>query len=244
MSSGGGDPIAQRTSSFASLVKAEADYNLETAQAQLALAQRDVEEAKADRENIGNEEYQLRVDRLAHQQQLLEAARSTANKRLKTVEEYTHRVSQLEAEGRTNQWIFNAVSQLLTMLDQPTLVAGVMGGTVPNEASAEDNFTPNNEAPDDATSSVFPGGNVGTLLNWMKKHKLRFVPFQPAHLAVISAFGKLSEAAEKKAADFEAKATALRDQQIPSIPQPGGNAQAPGTDTPGTDTPGTGTPKK
>lgn len=234
MSSGGntisgsmGNPIdanASRTESFADLVKAEGQFLVSKSQADLNEAQADLTEAQANREQIGNEELQLRVDRMQRQQELLDAAQRKAALDLKTVTMHLARLSQLESEGRTNRFIFYSLTQLLIILNEPDVTLKVMSKAVPPEAFDASNYALSVEAKSGAAVQSFPGGNTGQLLAFANKNNLMFVPFLPAHLFVLGALTELSAAAQKKAADISADEKANRDQPIAPLPAPGGNA--------------------
>jgi hypothetical protein len=219
---------ADNTTAFAKLTKAEGDYNLETAQGQLALAQASVQDAEARREDLGNEEYQLRIDRLRHQQIALRDAERKAAGDLANVNDHLHRVSQLVASGKTNRYIFDSIYQLLVILNEPETVLKVMGATVPLEACGyQNNFRNNSEMRPKLNSTLdFNGSSVGQLIEFLKTNRLELVPFSGAHMAVVEAFSKLSEAAETKATATEAKVTELRDHVEAPLPTPAGNADA------------------
>lgn len=218
------DPNASRTESFADLIKAEGQFLVSKSQADLNEAQADLTEAQANREQIGNEELQLRVDRMQRQQELLDAAQRKAANDLKTVNVHIQRLSQLESEGRTNRYIFYSITQLLIILNEPGVTLSVMGRTVPDSAFDTPDFALNSDAKSGATIPPFTGNNLGQLLAFAQKYTLMFVPFSPTHIYILGALAELSAAAAKKAADISADEKANRDQPIAPLPAPGGNA--------------------
>jgi hypothetical protein len=224
---------------FSKLVEAMGDYNLKTAQGELAMAQADVLEAKAKREALGNEELELRMQRLNRQIVSLNTAQRKAAAQLKSVQDYIHHVSELENLGRTNRWIFDAVDQLFVILDRPQVTVRVMTAPVPAAACPNTNFHYNNEAPaSSAAVPAFPGGNLSDLLDFLKENHLQFVKFRAAHLAVLSALAELSTAAEERAAEVDRKIADLRDHSIASLPTPAGNDDNSISSKSGTQSPG------
>jgi hypothetical protein len=229
---------------FAQLVKAEGDFNMETAQGKLYSAQADLTEAETGQVQLTNEEYAVRIQRLKFQQLALRTAQRKAEAAEAQIEENLPRVAQMQATGRTNQYIFASLAQVLQILDQPKVILTVMGTAVPKEACDKSNFRYNNEAPDEnAPVPDFSGGNVGMLIDFMENNHLQFVKFHAAHMAVLSALVDLSSAAEDRATAIEGDVAKLRDTTPNAIPSLAGKVPgAPSGGSPGGGSPAGGSP--
>lgn len=211
---------------FAEVLRAEGEFQVATAQSALLFAQSNLVNAQAAHEWVRVRELTLLVNRL--ELELRKAAkREFELARQASILEDRTRSLQVIKTGKTSPFVFQAFRFIIMRTVPAQQLADIMGTPVKDADSSQ--FLPNR-----AQTQIedFPGGTVGELLTFAERKNYSFSPFSPAHLELLSSFGRLETLAVERAAELRDKVEELTRHMPAPIPEPRpvpGNIPGPAT---------------
>lgn len=208
------DPNSTRA--FSELIRAQAEYQLSAAHAQLYYAQANLENAKAAREYQRVRELNLLVNRLQLTLRKAAKAEYQLERKIERFELYEKRLNLLKT-GHNSIYVLQAFKIVIAEAVPAEILSEVMSTPVPAFEPAD--FINEGASREEKT---FRGRTLGNLFNFIQMNQLSLEPFSPAHLEILKGLGRLESFAAERTESLRLQRNELLRREFKPSPQPEG----------------------